>query len=159
PHRGPVRTVAFSPDGRLLLTGTWDDGTARLWDVRTRQRLGPPLLHHEHVLAVAFSPPRPTGATRAWGRTAHPWEGAAAKRPGPPLRHQGPVRGVVFSPDGKTLWTASFDRTARSWALPEAAAGPADRVVVWIQVLTGMELDADGLPRELDAATWEQRRQ
>lgn len=158
-HRGPVRAVAFSPDGRLLLTGTWDDGTARLWYVATRKPLGPPMPHQEHCLAVAFSPDGRTVATGAWDGTARVWDVASGKPLGPPLLHQRTVRDVVFSPDGKSLWTASFDRTARAWKLPVAVEGSVERIILWTEVLTGMELDPDGLFRHLDATTWLQRRQ
>jgi WD40 repeat protein len=151
--------VAFSPDGRKLLTGTWDDGTARFWDTATCQPLGPPLPHKDHVLAVAFSPDGQMIATGTWDGTARLWDAVTGKLCGPPLVHQRIVRDVAFSPDGQTLWTASFDRTVRSWQVPVAVSGEVDRIVLWIQVLTGMELDPDGLFRALDAATWQQRRQ
>jgi WD40 repeat protein len=158
PHRGPVRAVAFSPDGGTLLTGTWDDGKARLWDTATRKPLGPPLPHQDHVLAVAFSPDGKTIATGAWDGTVRLWDTATGKPLGPALVHQRSVRDVAFAPDGKTLLTASFDRTARTWEVPVAVEGNVNRIVLWIQVLTGTELDADGLFRDLDAATWQQRR-
>ena len=37
-------------------------------------------------------------------------------------------------------------------------SGAAEQIELWIQVLTGMELEADGGVRVLDAATWQQRR-
>jgi hypothetical protein len=37
--------------------------------------------------------------------------------------------------------------------------GEVDRIVLWTQVITGLELDADGLVRVLDTRTWQQRRQ
>src|SRR5262249_22059036 len=54
-HEKSVHAVAFSPDGRLVLTGSWDK-TARLWEAATGQPVGPPLRHEEEVRAVAFSP-------------------------------------------------------------------------------------------------------
>lgn len=158
-HRGPVRATAFSPDGRKLLTATWDDRTARLWDAATHSPLGPPLVHREHVLTAAFSPDGKTIATGSWDGAAHLWDVATGKLLGPPLTHPHTIRDLAFSPDGTTLWTAAFDRTARSWELANAVPGDARRIVSWVQVLTGLELDSDSLFRELDASTWRERRQ
>jgi WD40 repeat protein len=52
-HRGEVMGVAFSPDGRTLLSGG-ADGSGRFWDVATGLPLGPPLPHPAPVLSVAF---------------------------------------------------------------------------------------------------------
>jgi len=53
-HEG-LRVVAFSPDGRCVLTAG-DDGAARLWDARTGQSLAPPLRHGGKILDAHFSP-------------------------------------------------------------------------------------------------------
>jgi hypothetical protein len=48
--------VAFSPDGRRLVSGSWDK-TLRLWDAATGKPIGPPLQGHTNsVTSVAFSP-------------------------------------------------------------------------------------------------------
>jgi tetratricopeptide (TPR) repeat protein len=47
--------VAFSPDGRLALTGSEDD-TARLWEVATGKPVGPPFQHRARVRVAAFRP-------------------------------------------------------------------------------------------------------
>jgi hypothetical protein len=47
----------------------------------------------------------------------------------------------------------------KAWEVTPPTAGEVKQVVTWIQVLTGLELDADGVFRELNAAVWQQRRQ
>jgi WD40 repeat protein len=48
--------VAFSSDGKRIVSGS-DDKTLRLWDATTGQPIGPPLQGHtESVTSVAFSP-------------------------------------------------------------------------------------------------------
>ena len=52
---GAVYAAAFSPDGRMVLTGCADNA-ARLWEATTGQPIGKPMVHPDDVRAVAFSP-------------------------------------------------------------------------------------------------------
>src|SRR5207248_2110258 len=99
-HDGVVRAVAFSPDGRTIVTGS-NDGTARLWVVGTSRAAGEPLRHDGPVRAVAFSPDGRTLATGSDDSTARLWQAATGRPVGEVLRHQGEVQAVVFSPDGR----------------------------------------------------------
>ena len=54
-HHDTVQCVAFSPDGKAVVTGCWDK-TAQRWDTATGKPLGLPILHQSSVVAVAFSP-------------------------------------------------------------------------------------------------------
>ena len=89
------RAVAFSPDGKTVLTGS-DDGTARLWDAATGKPIGPPLPHQDAVNAVAFSPDGKTVLTGSWDKTARLWDAATgtAHRPAPDASRRGLGRGV-----------------------------------------------------------------
>jgi hypothetical protein len=54
-HESSVNSVAFSPDGKLIASGSWDK-TVRLWDIQGK-RVGHPFQGHESfVMSVAFSP-------------------------------------------------------------------------------------------------------
>jgi WD40 repeat protein len=55
PHDGVSRSVAYSPDGSHLLTGS-EDRTAKLWRADTGELVGRPMSHGGHVLGVSFSP-------------------------------------------------------------------------------------------------------
>jgi WD40 repeat protein len=54
-HRGAVRGVAFSHDGRMVASAG-HEGSFILWDASTGQRLGDPVRHGDSVAAVAFGP-------------------------------------------------------------------------------------------------------
>ena len=112
-HRDLISSVAFGPDGRTVLTGSWDK-TARLWDAATGAPISEPLTHQDWVSSVTYSPDGRTILTGCYDRP--PGYGTASGRPiGRPFRHQHCVRAVAFGPDGKTVLTGSFDGIARLW--------------------------------------------
>jgi len=121
PHEDEVYAVAFSPDGRTILTGC-SDHTARLWDAATGQPRGNPLRHEGVVVAVAFSPDGKTVLTGSGDHTARLWDVATGKPQLAPMRHKDRVSGVAFSPDGKTVLTGSLDDTAQLWDAATAKA-------------------------------------
>src|SRR5262249_47527348 len=133
-------------------------GEARVWDLDTGEPKGPAFLHRGVVGAVAFSPDGRTALTGSHDKTAQLWDVETGEPLGPALGHQGEVRAVAFSPDGRTALTGSHDKTARLWDVPPSLQGEAKQLLLWTQVLTGMELDERGRPRELSLQAWCERR-
>ena len=117
-HGKGVLSVAFSPDGRQVLTGSIDD-TARLWDVATGRELRRLTGHGSSVYSVAFSPDGRLALTGSWDKTARLWEVATGRELSRLTGHGGNVNSVAFSPDGHLALTGSYDETARLWRIPE----------------------------------------
>jgi WD40 repeat protein len=65
--------VAFSPDGRLLASTSFDH-TVRLWDVATRRPFQPLQGHTERVVGAAFSPDGKLLASASWDKTVLLWD-------------------------------------------------------------------------------------
>ncbi len=103
-----VASGAISPDGKTLVTGTWD-GSAVFWDVATGKERLTLAGYKTGLRALAISPDSKTVATAAGDRIVRLWDSATGKPKGEFKDYAGRIMGLAFSPDGKFLATAGGD--------------------------------------------------
>jgi len=122
-HTRTANAVAFSPDGRFVLSGS-DDRTMMLWDVSTGEPLRTYKGHADRVAAVVFSPDGRRALSGSGDRTLVLWDVST----GEPLRtykgHADRVTAVVFAPDGRHALSGSGDKTLMLW---DVATGEVER--------------------------------
>nr|VFJ54228.1 MAG: WD40 repeat [Candidatus Kentron sp. FW] len=128
-HSNVILSLAFSPDGQRLLSGSGDD-TARLWDLSTPLEAGVSTAldtglqtgktlqilrgHTDDIYAVAFSPDGARLVTGSDDHTLRLWDGD-----GNPIKvltgHTDDVMAAAFTPDGKYLLSGGYDKSIRLW--------------------------------------------
>ncbi len=111
---GSVVSAAFSPDGKRVVTASWDK-TARVWDPETGTQIARSKAMMGSVVSAAFSPDGKRVVTASDDKTARVWDPETGTQIAPLKGHDGSVVSAAFSPDGKRVVTASADKTARIW--------------------------------------------
>ena len=119
-HGGPVRALAVTGDGRLAISGGFDQA-AIVWGLETGTALSVLRFHDGAVNAVAALPDGRFATASEDGRIAL-WRLGGAEPERVLEGHTGPVAGLALAPDGAALASAAWDGTARIWPL---AGGPA----------------------------------
>lgn len=118
-HAGDVRSVAISPDGARILSGS-NDVTLKLWDTASGQLLHSFDEHADTINSVAFSPDGARVLSGSDDNTLKMWDAFNWQLLHTFKGHSGSVLSVAFSPDGGRVVSGSKDNTVRLW---DAATG------------------------------------
>jgi WD40 repeat protein len=109
-----VISVAFSPDGKQVISGSYDN-TIQLWDAVTGASLQIFEGHIYSIMSVAFSPDSKQVASGSCDKTVRLWDATTGESLKILEGHTDRVMSVAFSPDGKQVISSSEDMTIRLW--------------------------------------------
>jgi WD40 repeat protein len=113
-HAAAVTSIAFSPDGQMLVSGS-SDNSVKLWDVRVGRLVRSLEGHRAGVNAVAFSPDNKTIASASDDKTIKLWDALTGRLLRTLEGHTDKVNSVAFSPNGRMLASGSADSWVNLW--------------------------------------------
>ena len=116
----PIQAIAFSPDGEMVVTGSWHD-IVQLWQVEDGQLISELKVHQSSVKAVTFSSDGILLASADEGGVIALWHVAERKLIHAWEAHRGPVTAVAFTPDSESLLSASSDKSISLWQVEEGS--------------------------------------
>jgi WD40 repeat protein len=120
-HKRPAIALAFSRDGKVLVSagGDWGDaekgGEVKAWDIEGKKELWSAGGEFAGIWGVAFSPDGRRLAGACLDGTVRTWDPASGKEQSVLKGHTDRVIWVAYAPSGRTLASASFDGTVRLW--------------------------------------------
>src|SRR5713226_6072312 len=120
-HKEEIYSVAFTPDGKFLATGSFDN-TIKLCDVAAAKEIrtfGGAAGHKDMVLSVAISPNGQLLASGSGGRGADNslkvWD-IPSDSPLRTLTDNDGINGIALNPDGKVLASGGKDGSVKIWS-------------------------------------------
>ena len=113
-HTDIINSVAFSPNGTMIVSGSGDK-TVRLWDVATHVQIGEPLTGHTFdISSVAFSPDGKKIVSGSWDKTVRLWDVATHLQDGELLTGDF-INSVAFNPAGTMIIAGNRNNIIKLW--------------------------------------------
>ncbi|MBM3736870.1 MAG: hypothetical protein FJW39_13890, partial [Acidobacteria bacterium] len=145
-----VNSVAWSPDGRQLASGS-SNQTVKEWDARTGQLQRTLTGHSRGVNSVAWSPDGRQLASGSDDNTVKVWDARTGQLQRTLTGHSDTVISVGWSPDGRQLASGSHDNTVKVW---DAGTGQLQRTLTGhSQLVNSVAWSPDG--RQLASGSWD----
>lgn len=113
-HSAQVWSVAWSPNGRQLVSGS-SDKTAQVWNAADGSPLYTYTGHTDTIYGVAWSPNSRRVASASYDGTVQVWDATTGYYPFMYRGHSAQVWTVAWSPDGKRIASGGGDRTVQVW--------------------------------------------
>ncbi|NEO29627.1 MAG: hypothetical protein F6K36_04085 [Symploca sp. SIO3C6] len=113
---GMTLSVAFSPDGKILATGS-ADGEIHLWQVADAKKLLTLKVNNSWIWSIAFSPDGQILASAGEDHSVKLWNPSSGECLQTLPGHSSQIWSVAFSSDGHTLASGSEDQTVKLWDL------------------------------------------
>jgi WD40 repeat protein len=119
-HKDILYSMALSPDGTILATGSYDH-KIKLWEIASGKEIKTLHGHNGAVFGLAFRPDGQILASASGDRTVKLWNVAKGERVDTLSQPTKDVNCVAFSIDGKRLYAGGLDSRIRVWQISEAA--------------------------------------
>ncbi|MEM9807924.1 MAG: NB-ARC domain-containing protein [Cyanobacteria bacterium P01_D01_bin.56] len=131
-HSGWVNTLVFSPDGKMLASGSGQDQTVRLWTVATGQCWKTLRGHTGGVESVAFHPQEALVVSGGTDGQICFWQPETGELIKTFSAHDKRIFSVAFTADGEFLVSSSEDGTVQRWRWKtEECSGTIETTVNW----------------------------
>ncbi|MEH2448650.1 MAG: WD40 repeat domain-containing protein [Nostoc sp.] len=113
-HSHIVRSLAISADGKMLVSGSWDQ-TIKVWQLETGELLHTLKGHRDRVYAIALSPDAQIIASGSADKSIKLWHLQTGELLGTFTGHTHIVTALAFTASGEMLVSGSLDKTIKIW--------------------------------------------
>jgi WD40 repeat protein len=113
-HSFSVSSLAYSPDGRFVVSGS-ADSSVKIWDLEKGREMFTLPEHEGPVRSVAYSPDGARVVSGSADYTIRLWDAETGEELRTLTGHSNVVNSVAYSPDGRFVASGSTDRTVKVW--------------------------------------------